>query len=190
MNEYMLHAFYDELVKLAEEKRYRPKVQVLLYTPDHKILASKSQGSGSSLRQYPNYKFPGGGIEHGEAIPQAARKELLEEAGYSTASEPYQFGYSKTVKWDKAFRQQALAKGRDFHGEISHFVAAPVGKRDLSLHGKEGDQLEDAQFVPIQELIHDLRRTSRDKSNEYAGFDRMKLEALRRFQAHHGSKPS
>ena len=172
-----------ERQKTAEEKRYRPKVQGLLYTPDLRVLAAKSQGAGSGLRQFNNYKFPGGGIEPGESLVDAAKKELLEETGYSTSSDPFEFGMPAiTVDWDDAFRQQALKKGRDFHGEISHFLAAPVGDRDLSLHGKEGDQLLDADFVPLDELISDLRRTSKMPDNEYAQFDRNKLEAARKFK--------
>jgi 8-oxo-dGTP pyrophosphatase MutT (NUDIX family) len=186
MNKYIIHAFLDEMEKIAEEKRYRPKVQALLYTPDYKILASKGQAAGSGLRAFPNYKFPGGGVEAGESLNEAARKELLEEAGYTTSKDPYHFGYSKKVKWDKAFRQQALAKGRDFHGEVSHFMAAPLGKRNTSKLGKEGDQLVGAEFVHVNDLIRDLEHTSKAKDNEYAKFDKMKLEALRKFKRHHG----
>lgn len=171
--------------KTAEEKRYRPKVQGLLYTPDLRVLAAKSQGAGSGLRQFNNYKFPGGGIEPGESLVEAAKKELLEETGYSTAGDPFEFGMPAiTVDWDEAFRQQALKKGRDFHGEISHFLAAPVGARDLSLHGKEGDQLLDADFVPVDDLIADLEHTSSLPENEYAMFDKNKLEAARKFKEH------
>ena len=175
--------------KTAEEKRYRPKVQGLLYTPDLRVLAAKSQGAGSGLRQFNNYKFPGGGIEPGESLIDAAKKELLEETGYSTSSDPFEFGMPAiTVDWDDAFRQQALKKGRDFHGEISHFLAAPVGERDLSLHGKEGDQLLDADFVPIDSLIADLEHTSNLPDNEYAMFDKNKLEAARKFKEHMRTK--
>lgn len=171
--------------KTAEEKRYRPKVQGLLYTPDLRVLAAKSQGAGSGLRQFNNYKFPGGGIEEGESLIDAAKKELLEETGYSTAGDPFEFGMPAiTVDWDDSFRQQALKKGRDFHGEISHFLAAPVGARDLSLHGKEGDQLLDADFVPVDDLIADLEHTSSLPENEYAMFDKNKLEAARKFKEH------
>ena len=175
--------------KTAEEKRYRPKVQGLLYTPDLRVLAAKSQGAGSGLREFPNYKFPGGGIEQGESLIDAAKKELLEETGYTTAGDPFEFGMpSATVDWDEAFRQQALKKGRDFHGEISHFLAAPVGARDMSLHGKEGDQLLDADFVPIDSLIADLEHTSSLPDNEYAVFDKTKLEAARKFKEYMRTK--
>ena len=181
--------FIKNLEKTSEEKRYRPKVQGLLYTPDLKVLASKSQGAGSGLREFANYKFPGGGIEPGESLIDAAKKELLEETGYSTAGDPFEFGMpATTVDWDEAFRQQALKKGRDFHGEISHFLAAPVGARDLSLHGKEGDELLDADFVPIDSLIADLEHTSKLPDNEYAVFDKTKLDAARKFKEHMAKK--
>jgi 8-oxo-dGTP pyrophosphatase MutT (NUDIX family) len=176
-------------VKTSEEKRYRPKVQGLLYTPDLKVLASKSQGAGSGLREFANYKFPGGGIEPGESLIDAAKKELLEETGYTTSSDPFEFGMpATTVDWDEAFRQQALKKGRDFHGEISHFLAAPVGARDLSLHGKEGDELLGADFIPIDSLIADLEHTSKLPDNEYAVFDKTKLDAARKFKEHMAKK--
>lgn len=177
--------FIKKLEKTSEEKRYRPKVQGLLYTPDLRVLASKSQGAGSGLREFANYKFPGGGIEPGESLVDAAKKELLEETGYTTQGDPFEFGMpATTVEWDDAFRQQALKKGRDFHGEISHFLAAPVGDRDLSLHGKEGDQLLDADFIPINSLIADLEYTSKLPDNEYAVFDKTKLKAAKLFRKH------
>ncbi len=43
-------------------------------------------------------------------------------------------------------------------------------------------QLLDADFVPVDELIAGLNRTSKMPDNEYAKFDRNKLEATRRFK--------
>lgn len=165
--------------KLSEEKRYRPKVQALLYDDLGRILASKSQAEGSGLRAYPNYKFPGGGVEPGESLVEAARKELLEEAGYEPSSDPEDFGYQPTkVDWDEAFRQQALAKGRDFHGEEQFYMTAPVGKRVENLLGSEGDQMTGLEFVPMSQLRKALESSSKDPSNEYSYFDVEKLKVL------------
>lgn len=165
--------------KLSEEKRYRPKVQALLYDDLGRILASKSQAEGSGLRAYPNYKFPGGGVEPGESLVEAARKELLEEAGYEPSSDPEDFGYQPTkVDWDEAFRQQALAKGRDFHGEEQFYMTAPVGKRVENLLGSEGDQMTGLEFVPMSQLRKALESSSKDPSNEYGYFDVEKLKVL------------
>lgn len=175
--------------KLGEKKRYRPKVQALLYDDLGSILASKSQAEGSGLRAYPNYKFPGGGVEPGESLVEAARKELLEEAGYSPASDPEDFGYTPTkVDWDEAFRQQALAKGRDFHGEEQFYMTAPVGKKVDSLLGSEGDQMTGLEFVPMSKLREALEASSKDPSNEYGYFDVEKLKVLDQLKKHLDTK--
>ncbi len=190
----MMLSFFNTLQELEEQEkiatvaeRYRPKVQAFLYQPDGRILASKSQSAGSGLRPGNNYKFPGGGIEEGESMEDATRKELLEEAGWTTSGNPHHIGSAK-IKWDDAFRQQALKKGRDYHGEISHFVAAPAGQRDTSKFGSEGDALEGADFVHIDDLIKDLRQTSKDKNNEYRKFDQAKLKALTNLRNTHFTK--
>jgi hypothetical protein len=120
-------------------------------------------------------------------MEDATRKELLEEAGWTTSGNPHHIGSAK-IKWDDAFRQQALKKGRDYHGEISHFVAAPAGQRDTSKFGSEGDALEGADFVHIDDLIKDLRQTSKDKNNEYRKFDQAKLKALTNLRNTHFTK--
>ncbi len=178
---------FEEQEKTAAEQRYRPKVQAFLYQPDGRILASKKQEVGSGLRPGNNYKFPGGGIEQGESLEDATRKELLEEAGWTTSGSPHLIN-SKKIKWDKSFREQALKKGRDYHGEISHFVAAPAGSKDTSKFGSEGDALEGADFVHIDDLIKDLGYTSKDKNNEYRKFDKAKLEALMSLRNSHFTK--
>lgn len=180
MKDIMLTSFFNTLEELesdmqktAAEERYRPKVQALLYTPDGKILASKSQAGHTGN----NYKFPGGGIEEGESLDDATKKELLEEAGWTTSGNAQHMGSAK-IKWDKAFREFALKKGRDFHGEVSHFMAVPAGQRDNSKFGSEGDALHGADFVHIDDLIKDLGYSSKDKTNQFRKFDKAKLEAL------------
>jgi 8-oxo-dGTP pyrophosphatase MutT (NUDIX family) len=161
-------------------KLYRPKVQAFMYDDQGRILAAKSQAAGSGLRAYSNYKFPGGGVEPGENIPEAARKELLEEAGYEAGGDLFEFGTPTPVDWDRKFRAQARKKGRGgYAGQYEYYAAGPIGKRNTSLLGSEGDALGGMEFVPIRALKRDLRKTSTDPNNEYGYFDTQKLVALK-----------
>lgn len=164
-------------------KVYRPKVQAFMYDGQGRILAAKAQASGSGLRAFDNYKFPGGGIEAGENVAEAARKELLEEAGYETGGDMFEFGTPTAVDWDKKFRRQARKKGRGrFAGQYEYYAAGPIGKRNTSLLGSEGDALGRMEFVPMSKLRRALTRTANDPKNEYGYFDKQKLVALNALQ--------
>ena len=60
---------------------YRPKVNVLVYDREGRVLASPSH-------EVMGHGFPGGGIEEGQSIRDAARREVLEEAGKSIEMMP------------------------------------------------------------------------------------------------------
>jgi 8-oxo-dGTP pyrophosphatase MutT (NUDIX family) len=174
----LAHKRTDDGVRVGR-KLYRPKVQTFMYDDKGRILAAKSQGAGSGLRAYSNYKFPGGGVEAGENISEAARKELLEEAGYEPAGDMFEFGTPTPVDWDKSFRAQARKKGRGrYAGQYEYYAAGPLGKRNTSLFGSEGDQMSDLEMVPLSRLRRDLTRTANDPGNEYGYFDKQKLVAL------------
>ncbi|MBM4360867.1 MAG: NUDIX hydrolase, partial [Deltaproteobacteria bacterium] len=158
-------------------KYYRPRVQTYLYDKRGRILASRSQATSPGA--YDSYKFPGGGIEPNEDVLDAARKELLEEAGYTPGGDMFEFGKRTPVDWDPNLREQAAKKGRGaYHGHYAHYVAGPLGKRDMSRFGSEGDAMTGLELVNRNRLRKALTRAANDPNNEYGYLDKEELAAL------------
>ncbi len=62
--------------------RYRPNVGVVLMRADGKVWLGRRAGSPGPF----NWQFPQGGVDSGETLEAAARRELKEETGATSAS--------------------------------------------------------------------------------------------------------
>jgi len=85
--------------------------------------------------------FPKGKVEKGEAILDAANREIMEEVGYESAN----LSLMKSL---------SLAPG--YLGHVTHIILA----QDLSEHREEGDEPEEIEVVPwkIDEIDKLLER--------------------------------
>lgn len=63
-------------------KRYRPNVGVVLFTRDGRVWLGRRVGQAAPH----NWQFPQGGVDPGEDLEAAARRELQEETGVTSAS--------------------------------------------------------------------------------------------------------
>jgi len=98
------------------------------------------------------YKFPGGGVDPGESITDAAKRELLEEAGYSVDSIEELPGLDTSDSVGAG-----SAKGHMGHGSsLTKYLLARLGQRDESLLGSEGDAISSLQTAPIDEVLQGL----------------------------------
>jgi len=82
-----------------------------------------------------NPEFPGGGIEEGESIQEAAIREVMEEAGLRPM-DVGTFGQRPTVA----------------DGQKTYWRKAEGTSQDLSLLGSEGDEMKNKRYAPVPEL--------------------------------------
>jgi putative (di)nucleoside polyphosphate hydrolase len=112
---------------------YRPNVGVVLFHPDGRVWLGQRTGTPGPY----NWQFPQGGVDDGESLEEAARRELTEETGARSVSYlgrtdgwitydfPEGHGGTKAMRGWKGQKQVWFAFR--FDGEESEF--------DLMTHG-------------------------------------------------------
>lgn len=66
---------------MTELSRYRPNVGVVLFHPDGRVWLGRRAATPGPY----NWQFPQGGVDEGEDLEAAARRELAEETGATRA---------------------------------------------------------------------------------------------------------
>jgi putative (di)nucleoside polyphosphate hydrolase len=67
---------------MPDLSRYRPNVGIVLFHPDGRVWYGRRVGSESAH----SWQFPQGGIDDGEDLEAAARRELAEETGITSVT--------------------------------------------------------------------------------------------------------
>lgn len=67
---------------MSDLPHYRPNVGVVLFHPDGRVWFGRRRGTPPPH----NWQFPQGGVDEGEDVEAAARRELTEETGAVTVS--------------------------------------------------------------------------------------------------------
>jgi 8-oxo-dGTP pyrophosphatase MutT (NUDIX family) len=175
--------FLDKLGEAIDKKKIRPRVEVYLYDDKGRVLASRAQ-EGHSNNVPTSWKFPGGGVEGSAGVNETAKREALEEVGFTTAGRVHALDTRpRLTKWPEFFRKDMKKqKNRDFHAQYTYFRAAPIGSKDDSELGADKDTLKGLEMVPIRTLIKDLETAIKHPDNKYSVFDKERLHGLKSLQ--------
>lgn len=103
----------------------RQKVEVIIIRDGKVCLCPPS-----SKRRY--WTVPGGGIDAGETMTDAAVRESLEEVGILIKN-------VRSLDFSKVFMNITRATQEGYDGGESHFVIADWSREDMSLYDQAGD---------------------------------------------------
>jgi putative (di)nucleoside polyphosphate hydrolase len=155
---------------MSDLSAYRPNVGVVLFHPDGRVWL------GRRVRTAPphNWQFPQGGVDEGEALEAAARRELTEETGarsitYLGRTDGWiAYDFPENHGGPKAFRgwrgQKQVWFAFRFDGEEAEF--------DLQAHGEpEFDDWRWGYLEDAVELIVPFKRAAYETlARAFAGF--------------------
>lgn len=149
----VIQRYIDLLVEQEHKKTIRDRVEVFVFR-DGKVLSGKV---GNRLI------FPGGGIDEGENIKQAGRRETVEETGVYiqnlkilNPNDPLYLDYEELSNNGDTYAKYKMERLKKYKGENTYFIKSEYVEREKEDLKKDEWYIKDITWKPIDELVQHM----------------------------------
>ncbi len=140
----------------AHKSRFRPNIAICIINPKNEILLIRS-----SEHNPKDWQFPQGGIEKGESLAQAARREVLEEVGLKNIKLLIIKERIYKYRWSKDFLRQLKRLNPDgYIGQEQSLAVASVNeiRPKINQNPREASYYKWVHYTKLLEHISPVRR--------------------------------
>jgi len=151
---------------------YRPNVGVVLFNPDGQVWLGRRANAPGPF----NWQFPQGGVDRGEELLAAARRELEEETGVVSTAYLGQTEDWITYDFPSGYRGSKLARGWRGQKQIWFAMRFLGSDAEINLYAHHEVEFDDWRWADIDEapaLVAPFKRSAYE----------VVIEAFRRFTA-------
>jgi putative (di)nucleoside polyphosphate hydrolase len=142
--------------------RYRPNVGVVLFHHDGRVWLGKRANTAGPH----TWQFPQGGVDPGEDLLDAARRELLEETGVSTTSFLGATGGWITYDFPEGWSGSKAAKGWLGQRQVWFALRFEGDESEIDLHAHAPAEFEAWRWGDLEEapeLVIPFKRGAYEK---------------------------
>ncbi len=142
----------------ADLTRFRPNVGIVLARPDGRVwLGRRADTPGPR-----NWQFPQGGVDEGEALEAAARRELLEETGAASASLLGRTQDWIAYRFPAGYRRSKAAKGWLGQKQIWFAFRFTGEDEEFDLAAHEPVEFNRWRWAPLDEALDGVAEFKRE----------------------------
>jgi putative (di)nucleoside polyphosphate hydrolase len=146
------------------EKNYRPNVAAIIVSPSYPEKCEIFIASRNDIKDA--WQFPQGGIDEGESVKEALKRELLEEI--NTDNIEIVAEYPKWISYD--FPETIAKKMYPFDGQKQkYFLVRLKSVKDINLNTKEPEFCE-YKFVKYEEIYNFITYFKRNVYKQVLGY--------------------